>query len=149
MKTKTKTQTKIFGPRAISGWGTNATITAEVRYDDRCSNGHNTFAITGEINRPNRQDCEACGMLHDEIQATFPELAPLLKWHLTSSDGPMHYVANTRYWAEQGNLEYARHSAVWPEASLDDLKDEQKLRNRLPELLKDFRNAIKFLGFTF
>jgi hypothetical protein len=26
-------------------------------------------------------------------------LAPYVKWHLTSTDGPMHYLANAMYWA--------------------------------------------------
>ena len=94
----TRKQVKKFGPKPISGWGKDATITAEVRYDDECCNGYNSFAITGEIRRPNRSDCEACGCLHDEIRSHFPELAPFIKWHLMSSDEPMHYVANTLYW---------------------------------------------------
>jgi hypothetical protein len=144
----TKSQTKTFGPRAIAGWGNHATLTAEVRYDDECGNGHNSFAITGEI-RAGRRDIEAGGMLHDEIRVIFPELAPFLKWHLTSSDGPMHYIANTTYWANQGNLENARSCAVWPDATLEDLKDVQKLKNRLPALLADFQKAVEALGFTF
>jgi len=95
----TKKQVKTYGPRSISGWGTNALIRAEVRYDDECRNGHNTFAITGDIYIPGRRDIEAGGCLHKEIAEHFPELAPYIKWHLCSSDGPMHYVANAVYHA--------------------------------------------------
>ena len=83
-----------------------ATIVAEVRYDDDCGNGHNTFSITGTIRaidkRINRQDNVylAGGCLHEDVVAKFPELAPLVKWHLCSSDGPMHYLSNTVYMAD-------------------------------------------------
>src|SRR5215472_1957083 len=97
----TKSQKKVYGPRAIAGWGHNAQIKAEVRYDDECGNGHNTFSITGEIYIPGRRDCESCGCLHEEIAKAFPELAPFIKWHLFSTDGPMHYVANTVYFASE------------------------------------------------
>ena len=72
-------------------------IRAFVRFDDSCNNGHNSFAITGEIFVRGRMD--SCGCLHDEIAARFPELAHLIKWHLTDSTGPMHYIANTVYHA--------------------------------------------------
>lgn len=41
------------------------------------------------------------GCCHDEVAKHFPELAPLIKWHLCSSDGPMHYLANTVYHATE------------------------------------------------
>jgi hypothetical protein len=98
----TKSQKKTYGPRAISGYGPGAMITAKVRHDDECGNGHNTFSITAEVVTPasrRRRDIEAGGCLHEEIARVFPELAPFIKWHLVSTDGPMHYVANTVYHA--------------------------------------------------
>lgn len=74
-------------------------IRAEVRFADNCRNGHNTFSITGETFVPGRRDIESGGCIHEFIAAGFPELAPLIQWHLTSSDGPMHYIANTIYHA--------------------------------------------------
>lgn len=80
-----------------------ARIRAEIRFDDDCSNGHNSFAITGNIAKGGRFDSDrswlAGGCLHDEIAAAFPELAPLIRWHLCSTDGPMHGVANAIYHA--------------------------------------------------
>lgn len=122
--------------RPLPSWASNATISATVRFNDECNNGHQNFAITGEIREGRRWAAGGC--LHDEIKAAFPELAPFIKWHLTSTDGPMHYVENTLYWAKQAALgrtrvfgwqpwEYltdeerrkaARHAAstaVWPE----------------------------------
>lgn len=80
-------------------WGKRAKMCVFVRFDDELGNGHNTFAITAEVRRPNRRDVEACGCLHDEIAQYFPELEHLIKWHLTSTDGPSHYISNTVYHA--------------------------------------------------
>lgn len=82
-------------------------LTAEVRWDDECGNGHNTFAITGEIHRKEKNGkwvWESGGCIHEEISRRIPELAPLIQWHLCSSDGPMHYIANTVYLA--GDRDY-------------------------------------------
>lgn len=95
--------------RPIKGYGPGAYIRAELRFDDDCSNGHNSFAITAEVRVPGRRDIQAGGCLHDDIAAVFPELAPLIKWHLMATDGPMHYLANTLFLA--GNADYnGRHA---------------------------------------
>lgn len=82
--------------------GKNEFMRAEIRFDDDCRNGHNTFAITCDIFERTingRVRDIGGGAAHDEIARVFPELAPLIKWHLCSTDGPMHYVANTVYHA--------------------------------------------------
>ena len=94
----TKSQTKTFTSRGWNLRGELVTITATVRYDDQCGNGHNTFSITG-----NMSDGSG-GCIHDDIAHFFPQLAPLIKWHLVSSDGPMHYLANVIYMA--GDRDY-------------------------------------------
>ena len=66
--------------------------TVQIRYDDQCGNGHNTFAITAWSKNMG-------GCCHDEVVKAFPHLKPFIKWHLTSSDGPLHYIANTVYHA--------------------------------------------------
>lgn len=97
--TLTKQQYTSKGPRAAKDWGQGAAIWVHLRYDDECGNGHNTFAITGTVRVPKRREPVAGGCLHEEIAAAFPELEPLIKWHLCSSDGPMHYLSNTLYLA--------------------------------------------------
>lgn len=173
MSKLTREQKKKYGPRTIeSKYGKGAWITALVRYDDDCGNGHNSFSITGEVVTPaskRRHDIEAGGMLHDDIARLFPELAPFLKWHLTSTDGPMHYGANTVYWLGYSgytdgapnsppNLEHARGAAVWPDMPEDMLATsgkytkadvEQMLLARLPALMQEFRSAVESLGFTY
>lgn len=244
-------------------------ITAKVRFDDECKNGHKTFAITGGIlmkGKNNRWLFDSCGMLHEDIAKHFPDLVPFFKWHLCSADGPMHYLANTLYhtsdkdcwgrrkgepsawerrirffvgdespfpvsfkvseslakfleerrrdtytlkvvevqhgndeggykfsdqytftgynedkwgstpfrtkreaeellealqiynweiekvptaWSEgkEPDLEAARATAIWPDATLEQLQDEEQLKARLPGLLAEFRAAVESLGF--
>lgn len=97
----TKMQVRTFGWKEFTFGGVKHRIRATVRYDDQCGNGHNSFAITGAIEEIRNGVWMWCGggMCHDAIARHFPELAPLLKWHLCSSEGPMHYVENTVYHA--------------------------------------------------
>ena len=207
----TKKQVKVF-KKAYREDGREYVLIAKVRYDDECGNGHNTFTITGEIWRaeqgqPIGRDCESCGCIHEDIAKRLPQLAPHIKWHLVSSDGPMHYIANTVYhaqsygpryawvyytgpqdplgiedtkercvgyvkagkaraaegqpgyrvvWdektAKEANLDYARSSAVWPDATDEDLLApglEERLQARLPRLMEEFRAAVEALGFVY
>ncbi len=98
----TKKQVKTLGPVEYTEHGQKYRIKAEIRYDDECGNGHNSFAITGDISRATangRWQEDACGCIHENIAKHFPDYAKYIKWHLTSSNGPMHYVANTVYHA--------------------------------------------------
>ncbi len=74
-------------------------IRAFLRYEDRCGNGHSTFSITGETQwvQNNYWVEGSGGCIHEEIAKRLPHLSDLIKWHLVSSDGPMHYIANTLY----------------------------------------------------
>ncbi len=199
MTTVTKNQVLTF-TKNLPGHG--ARIAAEVRYDDQCGNGHNTFSITGAIYENNREVAGGC--IHKEIARHFPQLAPLIQWHLCSTDGPLYYVANTRYhadghgpvkgWlnvkgtlagepvsgcrygnlaelraiaekypesctlkvdeatAKERRLDLARASAIWPDATDEDLLApglESRLLGRLPDLLARFQAAIESLGLTY
>jgi uncharacterized protein Usg len=196
-------------------------IKVRIRHDDQCGNGHNTFSITGDIDeqlRNGRWREYSGGCIHDEIANHFPELQPFIKWHLTSTDGPMHYVANTTYlagdtdynglregekrqlrngrtglpvweavvldgngeartvpgfswfdaetapeadgdiqwrpvWIEgegkEPELEAARRTAIWPDATLEQLRDKKALEARLPALMKEFRAAVESLGLVY
>jgi len=216
----TKKQVKAFRKDYMVG-GKARTIIAQVRYDDQCGNGHNSFAITGETYTGEHRSGEStvkhesgrtlwldsCGCIHDKIAKHFPQLAPLIKWHLFDATGPMHYVANTIYHADEHgpthawvyftgqndpleigeskerllgymtvpdarkaegqpgyrvqwdektvktrNLDHARSSAVWPDATDEDLTApglKERLEARLPQLLVEFRAAVESLGFTY
>lgn len=96
-----KHQARVIG---IPEWSENGQTyrgRVTLRFDDACGNGHNTFSITGEVDRLHRgrwgEDSGGC--IHELIAARMPEFAPLIKWHLCSSDGPLHYIANTVFLA--------------------------------------------------
>lgn len=177
-----KRQVKTYGPKSYSEHGHIFRITVGVRHDDECGNGHNSFAITATIDEKlgnGRWVDHMGGCCHEEVAKHFPELAPLIKWHLTSTDEPMHYIANTLYWlgysgwcdgkaGSPPNLKHARSTAVWPdmpesflastitqEGALRGSLSEQgamvkeALESRLAGLLCDFKQAVESLGFTY
>ena len=57
------------------------------------------FSITAEIVNKKTGVVESAGCLHSEIEEFFPELAYLIKWHLCSDEGPLHYISNTLFLA--------------------------------------------------
>lgn len=152
----TKKQVKTYGPKIFGEGKSQFRIVAEVRYDDECDNGHNSFGITATIEekRGNKwRDC-SWGCCHDEVAKHFPELAPFIKWHLFDAIGPMHYVANTVYHAGNRNLVSARSCAVWLDATDEQLCSEPEelkrlLLERLPALIEEFKIAVESLGFVF
>ena len=88
--------------RPVRGYGTAGTMHVNIRFDDECKNGHQSFSITADVytaESRRQKDIAAGGCLHEEIEKVFPELAPLIKWHLVDTTGPMHYLANTCYHA--------------------------------------------------
>ena len=122
--------------------GKPITVVAEVRYDDTCGNGHNTFAITGAVYRLDKHPGETtvihktakkmlwmseCGCVHEAVAKHFPPLAPFLKWHLFDSTGPMHYIPNAVHFTGRGqygekNEAALKSTIVWgavPEMDLE------------------------------
>jgi hypothetical protein len=166
----TKNQKKEFNFEIEEG-GRRKLLQVELRHDDECGNGHNSFAITGAIYPGLRQAdkyLESCGCLHDEIALHAPQLKPLIKWHLTSTDGPMHYLANTLYWlaVARGVKKYgetqdrakafahAKSCAVWddmPEELIDQDEHAQAdaLTARLEELMHELKAAIESQGMVY
>lgn len=86
-------------PFNAKGYKKGSQITVEVRFDDNCRNGKQSFAITGHVQEPGKDDWSIGGSIHHEIAKYFPELAHLIRWHLFDTSGPMHYVSNTCYHA--------------------------------------------------
>ena len=73
-----------------------------VRFDDECGNGHNSLSVTANMYEAGwkidrKMICEGC--IHEEIVQAFPELKRAIDFHLCSTDGPMHYVADSLYHA--------------------------------------------------
>lgn len=100
-KSETFTSQKWSASREYKDGSAKLRMRVKIRFDDECRNGHNTFSITCVIDEwhGNAWRDYGGGAAHDEIARVFPELEPLIKWHLCSTDGPMHYVANAVYFA--------------------------------------------------
>jgi len=157
-------------------------VIAHFRYGDGCGNGHNTFSATCSLYEDTQSHIRtnpsktrqgtgtdyrlvACGQQHDLIKELFPDLEKYLKWHLASTDGPLHYIANSLYWAGKNgwcdgkpndppNLEYFRSTAVWPDATQSVIDKPRKvleraLGRRLPIVMREFMKAMQELGFTY
>lgn len=196
---------KIGATRYYRENGHDYRIAVELRFDDQCNNGHESFSITATIDEKLGGSFHEYmgGCCHDEIVKHFPELAHLIKWHLTSTDGPIHYIANTLYHADEHgpdrayvyftgendplsigdnkerllsycqkdlaeqaekmpcyrvewdqktskvcNLEYARSSAVWPDATIEQLRNKALLESRLPALMSEFHLDMMRCGFV-
>lgn len=140
----TKKQSKKYSVEHFEGFGIG---TINIRYDDSCNNGHNTFSIT--VDGRNFGGC-----MHDEIIKVRPELKKFIKWHLCSTDGPLHYIANTIYHIRNNNIEYARSSAIWEDMpeNIGDVSDHLikiMLVKRLPYLIDEFKKDVESLGFTY
>ena len=136
--------------RNVPGYGVGAKLAVKIRFDDQCKNGKNSFSITGEVvSRFGK--LLAGGCVHDTIAEVFPELAPLIKWHLADPSGPMHYLSNALHHATNRDLAAARECAVWPEATDEqlvapDLKEQ--LEARLPLLVAEFKAAVLAAGLA-
>ena len=124
MKSKlTKNQKKILEVPESKQYSADI-HTVTIRYDDQCGNGHNTFSITAA-----GRDMSGC--CHKEVVANFPHLKKFIKWHLTSSDGPMHYISNTVYHASDRDCWGGKKGEVrWTEFGL-------KGKNGLPVVDKN------------
>jgi hypothetical protein len=170
----TNEQKKVFGPRRFHKDGKPYNITAEVYHDDACRNGHNSFSVTGVIASAYRPDSpHMCGCIHDRIEKHFPELRPLIPFHLfNTEDGPLFYEANALYWAGHSkallaneanypaNWEHFKHTVGWGLGPSRDTGDPAKrftnkrwlvrwLRARKPELMERFKEAVESVGLMY
>lgn len=93
---------------------TTSKNTEKTRFDviielgDDCHNGNCDFSITatGYRKEKGRWVLEFGGCCHDEILKRFPEFAPFVALHLSSSKGvPMYAVENGRYILEKEGVE--------------------------------------------
>ena len=76
-------------------------IVVSIRCNDECKNGHDTFAITGElweVGDTYRRGPSTCGCIHNEIIKYYPEFQLLVDLHLSDGNGlPMYALENGFY----------------------------------------------------
>lgn len=77
-------------------------LTVNAQLVKRAGNEYPYFTITGEVRKTDkryRDPIITCGSIHEIILEYYPQLAPLVKVHLSAVDGvPMYAEANARYW---------------------------------------------------
>lgn len=96
----TRKPQRIREGRNVTFQGEPCRIVVTLRHDDEIGNGHNTFAITAEIaTRSNPRNPIMAGCCHRQIARFFPEYAHMIRWHLVSTDGPLHYPRNPMFLA--------------------------------------------------
>jgi hypothetical protein len=221
MSVLTTHQEKTLGPvRVTQAHWPKAHAVCVICFDDRYKNGHNTLRIGTEV-YPDRDRAVRRGQIYDclsskETLRYFPEVKDLLPFNGCGTDGPIHYIANTRWHAgdtdcwggragevrryrhdvavngrrlhpdrkphelykieeaasvagkignvgvveivdvpwimyegHEPDLEAARRCALWPDATLEQLRSKEALEARLPKLLEEFRKAVTDFGFTY
>ena len=161
--------------KEYSDHGRKFRIIATYGIDYEFARQHNQapyFSITCQIDSKTTRGWRESGggADHKAIVKHFPELAPLVKWHLAGSEGPMHYPANPKYWWEQWKgisrwerrpydpdpLEAFKNVAVWgvvptdEHFNLHEIADwatvESYLMDRLPALLASFEADMREIG---
>lgn len=117
-----------------------------VEYDrGHVANKENSFTVRGNFDG-------VTGPLDIEWAVKYwPELAHLVKWHLSSDGVPLYYIENTLYLAANGKYEHARKIAMWLDAPEELLRGEGcylevSLRERLPALKEQFREELAATG---
>jgi hypothetical protein len=124
------------------------------------------FSVTGEYGKVGTsKDNWSDGCIHEEIAKQFPEVEKYIKWHLVSLSEPMHYLANSLFWAgfqgwcngkpnDPPNYKHLRNTCIYSALESDyefDIekasKDEltQWLEDRLPNLMLQFDKEMKEL----
>lgn len=154
-KENTFTSQKWATSREYRDHGAKLRMRVKIRFDDECRNGHNSFSIVCDIDewRAGAWREFGGGAAHDKIAKVFPELKPLIKWHLTSSDGPMHYIANTLYHASDRdyNGKRAGEPCAWDSAvQFGDNPIKHKISDKFSTFLQEASNtALHGAAFDF
>lgn len=143
--------------------GENRAFTATFELHDLGQGAY--FSVTGEDRKVGRR-IDACGCMHDDIIRHFPEMEKYIKWHLVNvKSGPMHYIANSLYWAgfsgwcdgkkdSPPNMDYLKSTCIYGALPSDKKTDLSKLNKeeltawlngRFDELIKAFDKDMKEL----
>lgn len=88
--------------------GEREVIRVNIRLSDKCNNGFNEFAITGDIYKNNK--FQMGGSIHEEILKHFPEFKIFIDLHLRDAKGvPMYPVVNGFYFLKNKEINKLQH----------------------------------------
>lgn len=105
--TNTQTATNKLTHSIISKDAGGNTMYIKIRLDDECKNGHQDFAITGDIYEAGKSKIDryhiSGGCIHEDILKTNPELKIFINLHLCDYEGiPTYAVENGFYHLTNG-----------------------------------------------
>ena len=88
---------------------------------------------------------------HEWSNAPFHNLRDAEEFLAALRDSPFSYVKTPTVWCEaiEPNLKAAQDTALWPDATLEQLQDKELLMSRLPQLLEEMRKDIEDFGFIY
>lgn len=83
------------------------TIYVSIRLNDECKNGHQDFAITGDLYKAGKPKIDryhiSGGCIHEDVLNFFPEFKQFVRLHLCDYEGiPMYAVENGYYHLTNG-----------------------------------------------
>lgn len=121
----------------------NSISIEEVIYD--WDNNHNfspSFSFTWFIKEEEKKKWYRAPFMHKHKAEEFL---------IALQSSPFTYIEVPYQWCEpvDPNLEAARRSAIWPDATLEQLNNQSLLLRRLPQLISEFINDIEELWFTY
>ncbi len=94
----------------------------------------------------NKQNNPNLKRSNEKEQAELNAFVETLKVGYTIRTEPEEYSLSK---GKERDLDAARSCAIAPDATLEQLQDEQWLINRLPLLMRDFKEAMEKLGFVY
>lgn len=145
-----KNQSKTFVRSGVYYCGQEIDFHVNIRWDDRYQNGRNCYMIDCEVWLPSKFKAPdhwvTGGIMDTELKEHFPELERFIKWRIWNVHDCFR---NTINHVKNDNFGLARESALWPDATIEQLRDKEQVTEHLSNKIAEFKQDIEALGFVF